>query len=173
MSTPGIKDVFRRIVSIVDHMPEENVTKARRSQIKMACFAATAVEEPALERFLGDGSFFERLFRELNMKPGALDPEAQGELVGLLECLWRRDISDAGWDMTHGVYEHFKEGVYLTTGVSRDADTGEPRVEYISLLHGSKHNRRAEQWREVVKWPDGRYRSRFVLAKDPVKLVRG
>jgi hypothetical protein len=60
-----------------------------------------------------------------------------------------------------GVYDHFKGGVYLAERLERDADTGRTRVSYRSLLFGSFHSRRLEEWNEEVLWPDGCMRPRF------------
>jgi len=35
-------------------------------------------------------------------------------------------------------------------------------MEYTSMTYGTPHSRLISQWCEVVKWPDGKYRSRFV-----------
>lgn len=61
-----------------------------------------------------------------------------------------------------GVFDHFKGGVYLVERLARSADTGEPIVVYLSLHHGTWHTRRLSQWNEVVPWPDGVERARFV-----------
>lgn len=84
---------------------------------------------------------------------------------GLLECLAN------GWQTPEppplGVYDHFKGGIYLAQGYSSWASgNGEPVVEYVSLLHGTKHIRLVSQWCEVVLWPDSKYRSRFVRRGD-------
>lgn len=62
---------------------------------------------------------------------------------------------------THGVYDHFKGGVYKTNKVSLFAND-ELYVDYTSLTYGTDHARFLWEWAEVVKWPDGKYRSRFV-----------
>lgn len=71
-------------------------------------------------------------------------------------------VSMAGFGMTHGIWDHFKGGVYLSQSVVRFAATGEPLVVYVSLGNGTMHGRLARDWNEVVKWPDGKYRSRFI-----------
>lgn len=69
----------------------------------------------------------------------------------------------AGPGMTHGVYDHFKGGVYLSTDVWEWASGKcEPVVSYISLVYGRKFTRLAHEWQSIVRWPDGQYRSRFV-----------
>jgi Protein of unknown function (DUF1653) len=95
---------------------------------------------------------------------------------GMLECL--RDGFLTASPPALGVYDHFKGGTYLVTGIAAWASgTGEAVVEYISMNLGKKNVRLASQWVEVVPWPDGRYRSRFVyrgpdmLAAEPTFKV--
>lgn len=52
--------------------------------------------------------------------------------------------------------------MYLVERLARSADTDEPMVVYLSLIHGTWHVRRIEQWFEIVTWPDGMARGRFV-----------
>ncbi|OPZ38339.1 MAG: hypothetical protein BWY99_01657 [Synergistetes bacterium ADurb.BinA166] len=75
-----------------------------------------------------------------------------------------------------GIYDHYRGGVYLAERLERDADTGRMRVSYRSLLFGTFHSRRLEEWEEEVAWPDGCLRPRFTfrglgLAKDPTYKV--
>lgn len=119
-----------------------------------------------------EGSTFVERFMKL-MPPGTeLDVLNQPLAQGLLECLQpfkaegdcykSPELFVRGWD-PRGVYDHFKGGVYLLRGLSKWASgEGEPVVEYTSLLHASHHARLVRDWCEVVRWPDGKYRSRFV-----------
>lgn len=80
---------------------------------------------------------------------------------GMLECLRDGFLTESPPPL--GIYDHFKGGVYLVTGHALWASgAGELNVEYLSMVHGTKHNRLATQWCEVVAWPDGLFRSRFV-----------
>lgn len=99
------------------------------------------------------------------------------EVQGLMETLrvgverspgW---ISEIGDHMPLGIYDHFKGGVYLSDRVVRWAETGEPAVVYVSMVFfGTWHARRCCEWAEVVKWPDGKYRSRFVYRGPDLKV---
>ncbi len=72
-------------------------------------------------------------------------------------------ISSAGPKMQHGIYDHFKGGVYKTQSVIPWAGAeGGHILEYVSLNYGTDHSRLCQEWNEIVAWPDGRYRSRFV-----------
>jgi hypothetical protein len=72
-------------------------------------------------------------------------------------------LSEAGPRMPHGIYDHFKGGVYLTERVALWVDDDSPVVFYVSLVNGAAYCRRCSEWNEVVQWPDGKYRSRFVF----------
>lgn len=105
----------------------------------------------------------EFLLRSSQHSPGR--PELSSGWVELaqqmLECLRDGFLTDSPPKL--GIYDHFKGGVYLVTGHAIWASgSGEPTVEYTSMLFGRKNNRLTSQWVEVVAWPDGRYRSRFV-----------
>lgn len=72
-------------------------------------------------------------------------------------------LSYAGPDMRHGIYDHFKGGVYVSLDATPWA--GEDNwhvVRYLSINYGTPHTRFAHEWNEVVQWPDGAYRSRFI-----------
>lgn len=120
-----------------------------------------------------EGSTFVERFMKLMPEGTALDVLNQPMTQGLLECLnpyqgiepYRNpDRMIHGWD-PRGVYDHFKGGVYLLRGLSHWAsgEQDERVVEYTSLLHGTHHARKLEEWCSVVEWPDGKYRSRFVF----------
>jgi len=77
-------------------------------------------------------------------------------------------VSNAGPGMAHGIYDHFKGGSYISTQVVTDVDTNKPSVVYCSTVRGTWFVRPCDQWNELVEWPDGKYRSRFVFRKDPL-----
>jgi hypothetical protein len=107
------------------------------------------------------------------VKGHALNPNLAPLAGGLLECL---NPYQSYEPFTHedriqrGIYDHFKGGVYLVTGLSSWASgNGELVVEYLSMLFATPHTRLASQWCEVVKWPDEKYRSRFVYRSPDLK----
>jgi len=74
--------------------------------------------------------------------------------------------------ITLGIWDHFKGGVYKVTGFSSWASgNGEKVVGYTSMLFGTDHTRLVNQWCEVVEWPDGKYRSRFVYRGADLKVT--
>ncbi len=118
------------------------------------------------KRSLGD-VFEERMPGRRNA-PAQLPQVVKALVQGLLECVDPNNqydfppYTDPEADLV-GIYDHFKGGVYLVTGFGSWASgNGERVVEYISMIFGTKHYRLATQWGEVVQWPDGKYRSRFV-----------
>lgn len=110
---------------------------------------------------------FKQRMLETNGK--TLDPLNEPLVQGILECLDdyqpyspHTNPESVTFKMG-GIWDHFKGGVYLKTGQGSWASgNGELIVEYLSLIFGTKHYRLASQWCEVVQWPDGKYRSRFV-----------
>lgn len=111
------------------------------------------------------GITFEQM-RELNRKSNPTPEEAI--LIKKLACAREHGwVSVAGPEMRHGVWDHFKHGIYVSTQVVTNVDTQEPMVVYCSMLHGMWFARRCTEWNELVEWPDGSYRSRFVLRDEP------
>jgi len=145
MATDGIPDVYVKLQEIVG-VPV--------SPQDIDVLASVLPEPPSsfvgrfLVNFAPDG--FRATVEQVDM------------IQGLMECLHHGWVSEAGPGMRHGVWDHFKGGLYCSLGVGRHAETDALEVEYISLFHATKHHRRCEQWNEVVQWPDGKYRSRFV-----------
>jgi hypothetical protein len=66
------------------------------------------------------------------------------------------------------VYEHYKGGKYLVLGVaeeSTNARTGTQVVIYISLTYGKMKCRDLQEFLELVSWPDGQMKPRFIPAE--------
>jgi hypothetical protein len=66
-----------------------------------------------------------------------------------------------------GVYRHWKGKFYLVTGEVRDDDTEEIKVLYVPLYKVEGANtrqstRKINIFTELVQWPDGQMRPRFV-----------
>jgi hypothetical protein len=100
--------------------------------------------------------------RDLNRKS---DPTAD-EAILIHKLAYAREqgwVSMAGPEMRHGLWDHFKSGIYISTQVVTNVDTREPMVVYCSITHGTWFVRRCSEWNELVEWHDGKYRSRFVL----------
>lgn len=141
MPTDGIPDVISKLHEIGGYLdPQDISTLASRPEANG-------------ESFVG------RYLRQTGVVP-SID---QADMIeGLLRALHFGWVSQAGPHMKHGIWDHFKGGIYFSDSLGLNADTGELEVEYISCRHGTRHHRRCSQWNEVVRWPDGEYRSRFV-----------
>jgi hypothetical protein len=64
------------------------------------------------------------------------------------------------------VYEHHKGGKYLVLFVADDstnARMGNKLVVYVSLTYGAIKCRDLSEFTELVAWPDGKMRPRFIL----------
>ncbi len=177
MSTPGFDPyqvlwhLFQADDAIVAHLPLFN---PQRDKIKAI---VTTVTE---NRLHPEGSSlvgrFLKLMADANGK--TLTAEQADLAEGMLECLnpyqsyepYSRPESPSF--NAPGIWDHFKGGVYLKTGHGSWASgSGELTVEYLSMLFGTKHYRLAEHWCEVVRWPDGKYRSRFVYRGPDLKTA--
>lgn len=158
MGTPGIENVYDKIQDLVGRPVYPLDIDAIVNGVKP--WGSEAENTSLLQQFL-----------RLQLLP-TLESADAALLQALLEALHYGWVSKAGPDMLHGCWDHFKGGVYLSEKVVNWVEDGEPLVIYLSLLHGTYHARRCAEWNEVVAWPDGRYRSRFVyrgktLAVDP------
>lgn len=127
------------------------------------------VDEAVVSKLLDDPDCFEKFVVQAVRKYKPLSAEEVYLARGLLGCMRNNWISEAGPDMKHGVWDHFKGGVYLSEGLGLNTDTDELEVEYLSFIDGARYHRRCSSWNEIVQWPDGAYRSRFVRRHDPSK----
>jgi hypothetical protein len=148
--TEGIKDIEAKLTELSGvHM--------HRGQIL----------EYVIEAAHRGATFLDRYRHECVMRDPTIPPFQNPELIqNLLNTIanWGKGwISGAREFMVHGIWDHFKGGVYVSTSTVRWAEDGEPVIIYTSLLHGTHHARRCSEWNELVEWPDGAYRSRFVF----------
>ena len=68
--------------------------------------------------------------------------------------------------VTPGVYKHYKGGRYTVLHVADDSTNkrvGNKLVVYVSLTYGKIKCRDLKEFTQVIKWPDGKKRPRFVL----------
>lgn len=69
-----------------------------------------------------------------------------------------------------GLYEHYKGGKYLVVALAETHEhNGDVDVIYISLAYGKyvtrplqRDSRNEDSWTDLVKWPDGVERCRFI-----------
>lgn len=162
--TPGIRDIYLQIGTIF--YGRTDLPADQRSFIKKLCHEITQTPERQ-----GD-AFGMRLAKRLQTQVAnrQLSVEEYDLAQGLLECLHH------GWVTTQeptaikrGIYDHFKGGVYRLEKVKIFAN-GEWVVDYLSMNYGEDHGRFLWEWCEVVQWPDGKYRSRFVYRGPNMKI---
>jgi len=64
------------------------------------------------------------------------------------------------------IYKHHKGGRYLVLHIvdeSTNTLVGKKGVVYVSLTYGLIKHRDLEEFIEIVEWPDGEKRPRFIL----------
>ena len=59
-------------------------------------------------------------------------------------------------------YLHFKGGKYRVLFEALHSDEKEPVVVYVSMIFGTVWVRPTKEWSEMVEWPDGEMRTRFI-----------
>jgi len=172
MATPGIRNVWKRIV---DLWYEGNTQCMGHNGIEMAVglmfnqWSAAHGENRGLPP---QGATFAGWLNpnwETFVPPPPVKNEEEIRLL-LICCAegWAHSLRSQ--QVVAGVYDHFKGGVYFVmlplhtwTG-----DEGRQVVLYTNLK-SEMFARHVDVWTELVKWPDGKYRPRFLLRKDPSK----
>jgi hypothetical protein len=147
----GILDVYRQMAALVLSKKPEEVTTVERQAVIVAVDKSSYTNEPDLDQLL----------RFLPPPP----KEALPALRDLLHCIYRGDVTGIE-NFKHGLYTHYKGGKYRTILTAMDSETEKPTVVYVSLSSGEFWVRPLEMFAEIVIWPDGKYRSRFVRIKD-------
>jgi hypothetical protein len=72
------------------------------------------------------------------------------------------------------IYKHHKGGRYFVLHIvdeSTNANVGRKGVVYLSLTRGLLKHRDLEEFVEIIEWPDGQKRPRFVLDTDPIPTI--
>ena len=70
-------------------------------------------------------------------------------------------------EISPGMYRHYKGGKYLVLFVADDSTNkreGNKVVVYASLAHGTINCRDLNEFTEIVAWPDGGQKPRFIGA---------
>lgn len=156
MATPGLGDPFTALGhayrSPVNHLKDLPLTKEEVAAVTVRVLkivnAHTSPAEMARDFFEG-------------AKETPSD-EIFAAATKLFECL-RNGWYIAPEKLPRGVYDHFKGGVYRLERFSSWASgRGEQVCGYLSMLFGTDHTRYAWEWCDIVEWPDGKYRPRFV-----------
>jgi len=163
MATPGYEP-FRKLAEIF--WASKDLTEGQFDDAVSAVYEATRVNDPLGDEEDQDSELdrpaYDR-FLESSDRIRLVSPEDTDVVRGLLQCIQENRDPDQHHPPRVGVYDHFKGGIYLITGYSIWASgKGEKVIEYTSLLFGTRATRLQSEWNEVVKWPDGVYRTRFV-----------
>lgn len=61
------------------------------------------------------------------------------------------------------IIQHFKGGHYRVLFICQDAKTKHESVVYISCSDGQVWTRLRHEFEELVRWPDGVTRARFIV----------
>jgi hypothetical protein len=172
MTTPGIRDVYRHIAGLI--LPKFAPFAGSPHPTSVDDFEVGAVKS-IVHRVIaecskavpmtGDVKVFLRLasdkFGADYSPPNGNDADTIQGLMDAVATTFAISPSDSQ-TIYLGIYDHFKGGVYKANKVSRFAND-EMYVDYTSLTYGTDHGRFLWEWAEVVKWKDGKYRSRFVF----------
>ncbi len=165
MATPGFKgfrEIFEHIAGLMTGVPDGQVSSYEGDIARQCANGVSHTPQYPPFRGLCESTYGAAL------PSVALSSDEVREIEELIAC-WIGEskgacmVSRAGPDMRHGIYDHFKGGLYRSEGIWRWASgDGEDVVSYWSVYHQTPHARFAWQWNEIVRWPDGRWRSRFV-----------
>jgi len=163
--TEGIKNPITRLGAIFYGTDENDLVLEQKQRMYRMAFDIVAWGEGFQDGKTYLQRFYDRLHFETKSLQKKVAPEEEDLVDGLLTCLanpgWWTEPDPHGHLRQHGIYDHFKGGVYRVTKIAMFAN-GELFVDYISMTTGQDFGRFVSEWCEVVRWPDGRYRSRFV-----------
>ena len=151
MTTECVRDVYQRIAGLALGKPDEEVTETEYNKARTAVGQTIYAEDPDIEHLL-------RYFH-------GVPKESIEDMRSLLYCVLRKDLTIVGEKFVHGTYQHFKGGRYVTLVRAKDAISGIWTILYMSLLDGTIWVRDEIDFSAVVKWPDGKHRSRFVRSE--------
>jgi len=136
----------------VGSVSPEEVEEAKKRALKLQ-----AADPPLLQKFLA-------FYPPQNPKRKVTVGQAM-EAEGLLRCIWRGDY-DRAMTPQAGPYTHFKGSVYLCYGAAKLLQGPKEEVAVIyANKEGEMFVRPLREWVEIVKWPNGLYRPRFVEEK--------
>lgn len=69
-----------------------------------------------------------------------------------------------------GLYRHKKGGLYQALGLAVEESTLKPVVIYVHVdgedVSDTMWTRPLASWNEIVEWPDGSHKQRFIWAND-------
>lgn len=153
MPTPCISNPYTVLAGYALGGPAIGVSQEEAKEAEKFALSLRNEDPPLLEKFLA-------LYPPRD--PRTIVERAE-EAEGLLQCIWRGDYEGVFHPQKRGLYTHFKGGTYLCHG---EAKLLQGPKEEIAVVYSSSgedlYVRPLREWVAIVKWPDGKYRPRFV-----------
>ena len=154
MATPCIPNPYAALACYALCRPLGDVsvkdTQDAEERAKQVCSSDPPLLQKFLEQYPAQNPIFKTTRKRVE------------EVEGLLQCIWRGDYKDA-FNPESGPYVHFKGTNYLCFGI---ATLLQGPKEETAVVYSSKEGdifvRPIKEWAEIVKWPDGKYRPRFM-----------
>ena len=155
MVTPCIENPYRELAAYALGKPHGHITVQDLREAEVRALRVTSMDPPLLGKFLEQYPPQDPMRKVLTIQIERAE--------GVLLCLWRGDYQ-AAFDIQPGPYIHFKGGEYL---VFKEALLLEGPKERMAIVYYEPPNGRAfvrtiREWVDIVKWPDGLYRPRFM-----------
>lgn len=156
MATPCIPNPYAALACYA--LGNRNrVTDAEIDEARGKALSLRSKDPPLLQKFLD-------LYPPQDLIRKITDNQTE-EAEGLLRCIWRGDYERALTPKA-GPYVHFKGSIYICYGKAKLLQGPEEEVAVIySNKEGEMFVRPLREWAEIVIWPNGLYRPRFVEEK--------
>jgi hypothetical protein len=154
MATPCIPNPYAALASYALGGPSVGASQEEIQEAEKFALSLQGKDPPLLEKFLA-------LYPPQSpMRKTTVERSEEAE--GLLMCIWRGDLKGV-LNPKAGPYTHFKGETYLCYGEAKLLQGPKEEVAVVySNKKGDTFVRPLREWVEIVKWPDGRYRPRFV-----------
>lgn len=153
MVTPCISDPYLALACLALAKPL-GISEEEIDQTKAVIRKLQFEDLPLLQKFLE--------FYPTQKPMRTVTAEAAAEAEGLLQCIWRGDYDNIVTPES-GPYVHFKGTTYLCYSKAVLLQgTKEEAVIVYSNTKGEIFVRPLREWIEIVKWPDEKYRPRFI-----------
>lgn len=154
MATPFIANPCAVLAAYSLGRPICEVSLEEIDDAKKKALSLQSVDPPLLQKFLV-------LYPPQDpLRKVTVDQDEEAE--GLLRCIWRGDY-ERSLAPKIGPYIHFKGSVYLCYG---EAKLLQGPKEEVAMIYSNKEGemfvRPLQEWIEIVKWPNGLYRPRFI-----------
>jgi hypothetical protein len=173
MATPSIPDIVPKIASLLWYRYKKDQLPEIRSAVIQT--AVQLRQDPAASRCvkhtIQNLAFNLKLEIDPKEAKKALTKARFQEIHDLIDALVRDHITAPNGNFPMGVYKHFKGPTYTFLMEAMHTETEERMLVYVSHETGKTCVRPIRMFSEVVRWPDGKYRSRWVLKEKLVKKL--